>query len=621
MTKETKSPLPSEHDLDTGDDRIIGVALKWSLVVMLVGGILVGGVIGGIWWMRRKPVSLAPPPKVELPQERELGTITVPQVRFVDVTKDCGIDFVHYNGAYGEKLLPETMGSGCVVFDYDGDGDQDILLINCTRWPWDPRPAPASLPTMALYANDGTGHFTDATDEAGLAVSLYGMGGAAADCDNDGDVDLFVTAVGPNRFFRNEGGRFVDATAESHLAGADDAWSTGATWFDYDRDGRLDLFVCNYITWSRENDRLQGFKLDGRIRAYGPPSAFEGAFGYLYHNEGNGRFKDVSAEMGVQVLNPASGAPMAKSLGVTPCDVDRDGWVDLVIANDTVQNFFFHNQQGKRFVEKGALTGIAFDPDGYARAAMGIDTAYFRNDDTLGVVIGNFAGEMTALYVKESDFLNFVDSAVATGLGPPTRSILTFGVFFFDYDLDGRYDIFSTNGHLEEDIQKVQVSQHYRQPCQLFWNAGSEGTTEFVEVEAESHGGDLARRIVGRGSAYGDFDGDGDLDLVVTENGGPVRVFRNDQQTGHHFVRVRLVGKSDNRDGLGALVELKVAGRIHRAIVCPTKSYLSQAELPVTFGIGDQTQVEGLTIHWPRGSVQHVESVEIDRLNVIEQAE
>ena len=618
--REPDDAALAEQDEDSGDDRIIGQALVVSLAVFAAIAVVFAVGVGVLYWMRQEHVVIKDPKPVALPEERDVSKVTVPVVPFTDVTKASGITFVHENGAYGEKLLPETMGSGCAVFDYDGDGDQDILFVNSRRWPWDPRPKPNSPATMALYQNDGRGKFQDVTVDVGLDHSFYGMGVAAADFDSDGDIDLFITAVGKNRLYVNEEGkRFRDATESTGVGGDEATWSTAACWFDYDRDGRLDLFVSNYIQWSRDIDRVQGFKLDGKTRAYGPPASFEGTFCYLYHNEGKGRFRDVTQEAGIQVTNPATGVPMAKALGALPVDVDNDGWIDLIVANDTVQNFLFHNVEGKRFEEVGATHGIAFDENGLATGAMGIDAAYYRNDGTLAVAIGNFANEMTSLFVKEKDLPSFFDASFATGLGPRTRLLLTFGVFFFDYDLDGRLDLFSANGHLEQDISKVIPGQHYRQPAQLFWNAGDDAPAEFIEVLPEQCGPELSQPIVGRGAAYGDFDGDGDLDLVVTENGGPARLFRNDQELDRHYVRVQLRSSGPNRDAIGAQVELHVGSEVCRRIVAPARSYLSQVELPLTFGLGDKTEAGPMVIRWPDGTEQTVEKVAIDRLVVVTQ--
>ena len=549
---------------------------------------------------------------------------TGPAIRFTDVTAEAGIDFVHENGAYGDKLLPETMGGGVAFFDYDGDGDPDLLFVNSGHWPHHPLDGPP--PTMALYRNDagdGTVRFTDVTTEAGLDVSFYGMGAAVGDVDGDGDRDVFFTAVGENRLFRNDGGRFVDVTAAAGVAGGDDEWSTSAGFFDADRDGDLDLFVCNYVQWSKEIDFELDFRLTGIGRAFGPPQSYRGTFPYLYRNDGPGPdgavgFTDVSEAAGLHVVNPATGAPMAKSLALAPIDVDGDGWTDVVISNDTVQNFFFHNlgADGEaRFEESGEVFGFAYDRDGNATGAMGVDWANYRNDHNLGFVIGNFANEMTSVYMAQDDPMFFVDEAIGEGVGAPSRLHLTFGLFFFDADLDGRPDLLQANGHIEDEIATVDPSQSYRQAAQLFWNAGDGG---FVPVPPDASG-DLAREIVGRGAAYADADGDGDLDVVLTQVAGPPLLLRNDQDRGHHWLRLRLEGKAPNRDALGARVELVAGGRTQRRQVAPTRSYLSQVEPVLTFGLGTAERVDSLTVFWPDGTEETVTGVEIDRLRIVRQ--
>jgi hypothetical protein len=604
----------ADEDWVPEDDAVIGRAFRVSLYVAAAVAVVVFAGVGVVRLLGEDPVDRAIEADAPLQVER---TASPPAVAFTDVTVESGVEFVHHNGAYGEKLLPETMGGGVAIVDYDGDSDQDLFFVDSTRWP--EGPANSAAGALALYENDGAGRFRDVSREKGIALSLYGTGVAAGDYDGDGDVDLFVAAVGPNKLLRNEdsGLRFTDVTAEAGVGGDAGEWSSSSAFVDYDRDGDLDLFVGNYVRWSRDIDLEVDYRLTGVGRAYGPPINYQGSFPYLYRNEGGGRFTDVSAQSGVQVKNEATGGPVAKTLGVVPVDANRDGWIDLYLANDTVRKFLFVNRRDGTFEETGELYGLAYGPDGVATGAMGADAAFYRNDDAMAFLVGNFANEMSSFYVSQGDPTLYTDEAIVAGIGAPSRRLLKFGVFFFDYDLDGRLDVLQANGHLEEEIATVDPSQQYRQPMQLFWNAGS---GELVPV-AEAALGALGQPLVGRAAAYGDLDGDGDLDLVVGQAGDRAVVIRNDQTTGHHWLRVKLAGNGStvSRDAIGAEVSLALGGETLRRAVAPSRSYQAQVELPVTFGLGAVDRVEAIEVAWPDGTTSRHEVGAVDRLLVIEQ--
>ncbi len=554
------------------------------------------------------PAAVAPVRKASVKRE------SLPSVKFVDITKDAGIAFVHYERRAGREAPARNHGRRRRV--------SRLRPATATRTcsssihPAGPATRSTPAPTQALYRNDGKGHFQDVTKEAGLDKTFYGQGVAVGDYDNDNDPDLYVTSIGRGYLFRNDGkGHFEDVTEQSGARGPH-GWLTGAAFIDIENDGDLDLFICNYITWTPEIDKVQGFQLTGLGRAYGPPTSFSGSFCALLRNDG-GQFTDISEQAGIQVSTPDLKVPVGKSLGVAPYDVDGDGLVDIAVANDTVQNFFFHNMGHGKFEEMAIVTGIAFDQSGSPRGGMGADWAAFNNDGRLGLAIGNFANEMTALYVcDQPTTLQFSDLANLFGLGAPTQPPLKFGLFFFDYDLDGRLDLLTANGHLEPDIAKVQASETYAQPAQLFWNSGQRGQHLFQPVTADNAGPDLFKPVVGRGTAYADIDGDGDLDVVLTVNNGPARLFRNDGGNQNHWLRLELIGngKTSNRQAIGAKVELKSGEIVCQRQLFPAKSYLSSVELPLTFGLGKADHADEVKITWPSGKVTNLKDLKADRV-------
>ena len=520
---------------------------------------------------------------------------TLPQ--FTDATAAAGIRFRHTSGAFGKKYLPETLGSGAAFLDVDSDGWQDILLVNSRGWPG--RPGAPSYP--ALYRNNRNGTFTDITRSAGLAVEMYGFGVAAADYDNDGDTDIYITALGPNRLFRNNGGlRFEDVTVRAGVG--DPGFSTSAVWFDYDRDGRLDLFVGNYVEWSPEKDLF--CTLNGKTKSYCTPESYKGQSPTLYHNAGDGTFENVTRKAGVY-------DPSAKTLGLALIDFDNDGRLDVFAANDTQPNRLYRNKGDGTFSDVGVMAGVAFNEAGVAHAGMGADAADYDGSGRQSLIIGNFSNEMMALYTNEGNGL-FIDEAPTSTIGRASLLRLTFSCFFFDFDLDGLLDIFAANGHVADDIATVQPTITYAQPPHLFRNLGHK---KFDDVSTRV-GAAFTRTAVARGAAYGDYDNDGDLDLLVATNNGPARLFRNGAV--NHRLRVVLAGTSSNRDAIGAKVRVvRVAGSPVTAMVKTGSSYLSQSELPLTFGLGAAEKVGGIDVTWPGGRIERLPGVAGDQVVTI----
>jgi enediyne biosynthesis protein E4 len=518
-----------------------------------------------------------------------------PGFKLVDVTAQAGIHFRHNNGAFGGKLLPETLGSGCAFLDYDGDGWQDILLINGSDWQGHKR----QRSTMRLYRNNRNGTFTDVTRAAGLDLEMYGMGVAVGDYNNDGFPDIFVTCVGQNRLFRNTGkGTFVDVTQKSGFAGRS-SLSTSAMWIDYDRDGLLDLFVCNYVKWSAEHDINCSF--DGRHKSYCTPEAYRGETCWLFHNRGDGTFEDVTASSGI--FDSSS-----KSLGVAMIDANGDGWPDIVVANDTQPNKLYRNQKNGTFQDAGVESGLAFSSDGKARAGMGVDVADFDNSGRPGVVITNFDNEMIGLY-RATRPGDFSDVATTSGVGAASKRSLGFGCVFADMNLSGALDLVAVNGHIDDTVRAIRRDVAYAQSPQLFLN---DGHGKFSDVAA-SLGGGFPDPKVGRGLAYCDFDRDGDVDILLTTNNGSAYLYRNDTTLGTRSIRFSLIGTKSNRDAIGATVRVFAGGTTQMRIVHSGSSYLSQSELAQTFGLNHADHIDRVVIEWPSGRTEEYKNLTAGR--------
>jgi hypothetical protein len=513
------------------------------------------------------------------------------RIEFRDATAEAGIRFAHNNGAFGKKWLPETMGPGCAFIDYDNDEYPDIVLINGNDFPGFPH---GGATTLKIYHNNRDGTFTDVTRKAGLAVPMFGLGVAVGDYDNDGFDDIFVTALGQSHLFHNNGnGTFTEVTKAAGMWGPNE-FSTSAAWVDYDRDGKLDLVIANYVQWNALGDLY--CTLDGAHKSYCTPESYKGTSVRLWHNLGDGKFEDATQKAGL-------GDPTSKSLGIAVLDYNGDGWPDLVIANDTQPNKLYLNKKDGTFEERGVAAGIGFSEDGIARAGMGVDAADYDRSGHTSVMISNFANQMVSLYHNEGNGL-FVDEAPQSEVGRATLITLGFGCFFFDYDNDGWQDIFVADGHIEDQIERVQKRVSYAEPPHLFRNVGA---GKFEEVTSQM-GSAFAGPKVARGAAYGDIDNDGFLDVLVTTNGGPAYLFHNEGGA-NHSLRIRLVGTTSNRDGIGAVVYVTSDQDKQWKVVRSGSSYLSQSELVLTFGLGAKPKADSIEIQWPSGQVDKLRNI------------
>jgi enediyne biosynthesis protein E4 len=508
---------------------------------------------------------------------------------FREASVEAGVKFTHNSGRAGKKWLPETMGSGVVFFDADADGWPDLLLLNSKDW------SPRGRKSLsALYKNNRNGTFTNVTIGSGLDIETYAMGGAAADYDNDGREDLYITSLDGDKLLHNEGNfKFKDVTATAGIANK--AFGSSVAWLDYDKDGKADVFVGNYVKWDSKGDLF--CSLDGATKSYCTPESYKGQSVKLYRNLGGGKFEDATAKAGV-------GDATSKTLGVAVFDYNSDGWPDIFSANDTQPNKLYRNNKNGTFTEEAVAAGIAFGEDGVARGAMGVDAADYDRSGRPHLLVGNFSNQMLGLYHNEGRGL-FVDEAPRRTIGKASLLSLAFGVFFFDFDNDGWLDIFAANGHIDEEINRVQPKVSFRQSPLLFRNTGKGG---FEDV-SRSRGADLVKPIVARGAAYADYDRDGDLDIVINNNHGPASFFKNEGGSKLGWIELKLEGVASNRSGLGAVVRVETSVAKQWQTVRSGSSYLSQSDLTLHFGLNQDATVKTIDVEWPSGKKQRFQNV------------
>jgi enediyne biosynthesis protein E4 len=522
----------------------------------------------------------------------------LPPITFVDITERAGITFAHHNGAAGGKRYPELFGGGVAVLDVDGDGWSDLLFVNGKDW------EPADLRSRcALYRNNHDGTFADVSASSGLdAVAGYALGASVADYDNDGRDDVFVTTVEGGRLFHNEGhGRFLDVTESAGIRNRD--FTTSAAWLDYDRDGLADLFIGNYVKWSPDaevNCAHEG------VRGYCGPDAYKPVAPKLYRNLGRGRFEDVTKRAGLD-------QPTDKAMGIAVLDYNMDGWPDLFVGSDRVPAKLLRNDGHGSFVDEGLRAGVALSENGTARANMGVDAADYDRSGRPHLLVGNFLNEMLGLYHNENG-RTFVDVAPRSPVGRASLLSVTWGVFFLDYDLDGLLDIFAANGGTDES-QGMDARARLSQPPLLLRNQGNGG---FDNVSS-SLGAAFNRPIMGRGAAFLDVDGDGDLDLVVATLAGPAYLFRNDGGNRNNWLRVRARGSRSNSSGLGTIVRVSSASGTAWQMVRSGSSYASQSDLALTFGLGRDTRVTRIEVTWPSGATQTFADVAVNQFVTIDE--
>ena len=519
-----------------------------------------------------------------------------PAAAFTDVTGAAGIRFVHDNGAFGKKLYPERMGSGVAFFDANGDGLLDIFLVNGAPLPGSP--ARSGSPSR-LYINRGDGTFEDRTAGSGLEQVGYGMGVAVGDFDNDGHEDLYVTRLGKNSLYHNNGdGTFTDVTAAAGVAAG--GFSTSAAWVDYDGDGLLDLYVCRYIPWTTLKDEYLCKNPEGQ-KTYCSVHVYDGMQHLLYHNLGHGKFADVSRASGI-------GGKKGRGLAVTWGDYDRDGRPDLFVANDEMPNMLWHNVGGGKFVDVALAVGFAYTEKGIAPAGMGLDIADADGNGYDDVIESDFQNVRKTLYLNDGQGF-FVPNAGNKGLGDMTLHRLGFGIGFLDYDLDGWPDIFVANGHVTDDLAVQDPSATLAQTAQLFHNAG-----HAVYTDASAALGTYGTAAhVGRGVAFGDFDNDGDTDILIANNGQAPVLLRNDQPHRNHWFGVRCIGVKSNRSGLGVRVTIQAGGRTQSLETRTARSYLSSSDPRVLFGLGAAARLDHVSLRWPSGAVQEFTDLPVDR--------